>query len=171
MAKGNQCIWLLVSRCSDYLCVTVGMFVLFLFYFSQHFITKEHYSNAQQHTDKESQSHERETSDQAVEQQPKLDVGETGLSMKPRSREKLQKGGIAEHIADGCLMRTMLNHQQLNEIMIVVTITLLVASGRLEESQEMVQIKNFKGFHVHRRDTAAGGYKQSIFTGAQENLD
>ncbi|XP_062196159.1 uncharacterized protein LOC133899206 [Phragmites australis] len=68
--------------------------------------TDENLNNAPQqaaekvYTDKESQSHEREPSDHAVEQQPKMNVGESGSSMKLRRREKLQKVGIPEHTAD-----------------------------------------------------------------------
>lgn len=65
---------------------------LFLFPFFQHSITKDQYSNGQ--------DHEREPLDHAVQQQPKSDVGERASSMKRRCRKKVQKVGTPNHTVD-----------------------------------------------------------------------
>ncbi|WVZ66379.1 hypothetical protein U9M48_015609, partial [Paspalum notatum var. saurae] len=61
-------------------------------------ITEEQYSNDQECTDNDCWNQEVEPLDHAVEQQPESYVGETGSSMKLRSRKKLQKAPT--HTAD-----------------------------------------------------------------------
>uniref|UniRef100_A0A0D9UXP4 Myb-like domain-containing protein n=1 Tax=Leersia perrieri TaxID=77586 RepID=A0A0D9UXP4_9ORYZ len=63
-------------------------------------INDEHHPDDQEYNDPENQFPEGEPSDHVIQQELKRDARETGTSMKLRSREKLQKDGIPEHIAD-----------------------------------------------------------------------
>ncbi|KAL6865176.1 hypothetical protein ACP4OV_016327 [Aristida adscensionis] len=58
------------------------------------------HSNDEEFNDTENQGHEKVLSDHAVEERQSSVVGETGSSVKLRSREKMKKFGISEHIVD-----------------------------------------------------------------------